>query len=310
MIEVLAPGLLTTVQDLGRFGFGAVGVSPGGAADALALRVANLLVGNLAGAAGLEITLLGPRLRFDAPATIALAGADLGPRLAGAAVPMHVRLEVPGGAELAFVGGAAGARSYLAIAGGVAVPAVLGGASTDLRGGFGGFAGRALRAGDRLAIGTPSLPAGALLGPPPPALLSRSAILRVLPGVHVELFSEASRQLLWESEFEVRSDSDRMGVRLAGPSLALLAPRELVSEGVAPGAVQVPSGGAPIVLGVDHPSTGGYPQIAHVISADLPRLAQLRPHQRIRFAPVDLAEAVAALQVQETTVQTWGQVLK
>lgn len=310
MIEVLTPGLLTTVQDLGRFGFGDVGVSPGGAADGLALRVANLLVGNPPGAAGLEITLRGPRLRFDAPAVIALAGADLGARLDGAAVPLHHRLRVAPGAELSFTGAAAAVRGYLAIAGGVAVPTVLGGASTDLRGGFGGLDGRALRAGDRLETGAAAPLAGAVLGAPPPALLERGSVLRVLPGVHVELFGEASRQLLFASEFEVRSDSDRMGVRLVGRQLGLLAPRELLSEGVAPGAVQVPAGGAPIVLGVDHPSTGGYPQIAHVIAADLPALAQLRPHQRIRFAPVDLAAARAALQTQETTLHGWGQVLK
>lgn len=308
MIEVLAPGLLTTVQDLGRFGYGELGVAPGGAADALALQVANLLVGNAPGAAGLEITLMGPRLRFGQPARVAVAGADLAPRIDGQSVAMHRTIDVAAGAELGFGGGAAGVRAIVAVAGGIVVPPVLASASTHLRAGFGGFEGRALRAGDRLETGTT---AGApLLGPPPPSLLERQATLRILPGVHHGLFTLEARRCVAEKPFAVGADSDRMGVRLEGPTLELSAAVELVSEGVAAGAIQVPPGGAPIVLGVDHPATGGYPQIAHVIAADLPSLAQLRPRQTVQFAWTDTATARAALQAQQAALQIWGQVLK
>ncbi len=308
MIEVLAPGLLTTVQDLGRFGFGELGVAPGGAADSLALRVANLLVGNAPGAAGLEITLMGPRLRFEQLARVAISGADLAPKINGHAVAMHRAIEVAAGSELAFGGGPAGVRSFVACAGGIAVPRVLGSASTHLRAGFGGLEGRALRSGNRLETGTHI---GAPPSAPPPAILvERRSTLRILPGVHRELFTDRSCNRIVEEPFAVRGDSDRMGVRLEGSTLELAVPVELVSEGVAAGAVQVPPGGTPIVLGVDHPATGGYPQIAHVIAADLPSLAQLRPRQIARFAWTDSATALAALQAQETAIQVWGQVLK
>ncbi len=303
MIEVLAPGALTTVQDLGRFGFGRLGVSPGGAADTLALRVANLLVGNAAGEAALEITLLGPRLRFASCAFVALAGADLGPRLDGRAVPMHAGFEAAAGCELAFDGGARGVRAYLAVAGGLDVPAALGSASTDLRGGFGGVEGRALAAGDRLSIGSRR---GRRVEPREDVLrqlLERRQTLRVLRGVHAERFAGAARERLVHEAFAVRTESDRMGVRLAGPPLELERAMEMLSEGVGPGAIQVPPGGAPIVLGVDHPATGGYPQIAHVIAADLPSLGQLRPRAEVRFEWVDALEARAALLAQENRLR-------
>jgi antagonist of KipI len=303
VIEVLAPGALTTVQDLGRFGFGRLGVSPGGAADTLALRLANLLVGNAPGEAALEITLLGPRLRFAAATLVAVAGADLGPRLDGRAAPMHAGLEAPAGSELAFTGGARGARAYLAVAGGFDVPAALGSAATDLRGGFGGVEGRALRAGDRLAIGArrgrPARPDADAL----PPLLARRQTLRVVRGVHGERFTRAARERLTGAAYVVRTESDRMGVRLSGPPLELERPLELLSEGVGPGSIQVPPGGAPIVLGVDHPATGGYPQIAHLIAADLPSLAQLRPHMEVRFEWVEEGAARAALLEQEACLQ-------
>lgn len=304
MIEVLAPGLLTTVQDLGRFGFGELGVAPGGAADPLALRVANLLVGNAPGAAGLEITLMGPRLRFEQAVRLAIAGADLAPHIDGQAAAMHRAIDVAAGSELAFGGGGAGVRSIVAFAGGLAVPPVLGSASTHLRAAFGGLEGRALRGGDRLEIGTNF--GSALTAPPPAILLERRSTLRILLGVHCGLFTEEARDRLVEQPFAVRADSDRMGVRLEGPRLELDAAVELVSEGVAAGAVQVPPAGAPIVLGVDHPATGGYPQIAHVIAADLPSLAQLRPRQAVRFAWTDPAGALAALHSQEAAIRNWG----
>jgi antagonist of KipI len=309
VIEVLAPGALTTVQDLGRFGFGRLGVSPGGAADGLALRLANVLVGNELGAAALEVTLLGPRLGFSGSSVVAIAGADLGPRLDGRPVPLHASLEVPAGSELAFAGGARGARAVLAVAGGLEVPFALGSAATDLRGGFGGLAGRALVTGDRLAIGARR---GRRLEPATEALqplIERRHTLRAVRGVHAGHFAPGALARLVGESYAVRMDSDRMGVRLAGLALDLVRPAELLSEGVGPGTVQVPPGGQPIVLGVDHPATGGYPQIAHVIAADLPSLAQLRPRDAVRFAWVDVTQARVALAAQEgalRSLQTGG----
>lgn len=305
MIEVLTPGALTTVQDLGRFGFGRLGVSPGGAADALALRVGNLVAGNAPGEAALEVTLLGPRLRFDSPALVVIAGADLGPRLDGRAVPMHEAVAIAAGGELSFAGGARGLRAYLAVAGGLEVEPALGSASTDLRGGFGGIGGRAIVAGDRLAIGSRRGRLRALGENGRRALLVRRTTLRVTRGVHAGRFSAEAIERLAGEAWVMRADSDRMGVRLAGPPLELREPFEMLSEGVGPGALQVPAGGLPILLGVDHPATGGYPQIAHVIAADLPSLAQLRPGAAVRFEWIDFRTARAALVELEAGVESW-----
>ena len=295
MIEVLSPGALTTAQDLGRFGFGRLGVAPGGAADGLALRVANLVAGNVAGAAGLEITLLGPRLRFTAATRITLAGTDLAARLDGRPLALHAAIDVPAGGELAFAGGPLGTRAYLAVAGGIEVSPVLGSSSTDLRGGFGGVEGRALRAGDLLRCGTSAAGPRELRQDGCTVLTARRALLRVTRGLHAERFRGDALRKLTAEPYTVRSESDRMGVRLDGPALELERPGELLSEGVSAGAVQVPPAGTPIVLGVDHPATGGYPQIAHVIAADLPSLAQLRPRQSVRFEWIELDAARAEL---------------
>ena len=304
MIEVLAPGALTTVQDLGRFGFGRLGVSPGGAADTLALRLGNLLAGNAAEEAALEVTLLGPRLRFDSPARVVVAGADLAPRLDGRPVAMHEALAIAAGGVLSFGGGTGGPRAYVAVAGGLDVEPVLGSASTDLRGGFGGVEGRALVAGDRLAVGSRHGRPRRLGENARQMLLARRTTLRVMPGAHTERFSADALERLGAEAWVMRADSDRMGVRLAGPQLELREPFEMLSEGVGPGAVQVPAGGMPIVLGVDHPATGGYPQIAHVIAADLPSLAQLRPGAAMRFEWVDSETARAALVELEASVES------
>jgi antagonist of KipI len=298
-IEVLSAGLLTTVQDLGRLGYGELGVSPGGAADTVALRLANRLLGNDAGAPALELTLSGPRLRFRGHSAIAVTGADLAATIEGRPLPMNTRVTVEDFAELRFGGGRRGARAYVAVAGGFDVPLVLGSAATDLRGGFGGCGGRALRAGDVLR-------SGAQRGAPQvfdrraaAELAERRSTLRVLAGAHHDLFTPESMAALVGESFAVSDDSDRMGVRLRGAQLHLRRPRELVSEGVAPGAIQVPPNGDPIVLGVDHPATGGYPQIASVIAADLPSLAQLRPRDAVRFAWTTVPEARAALAAVE-----------
>ncbi|HET9506052.1 MAG TPA: biotin-dependent carboxyltransferase family protein [Hymenobacter sp.] len=317
-LSILRTGLLTTVQDLGRPGYQHLGVVVGGALDALALRVANLLVGNAEGAAGLEITLLGPTIRFEADYLIALTGADLSPTLNGQPAPLHRPVAVRAGAVLAFGAARVGCRAYLAVAGGLAVPPVLGSRSTYLRAGLGGWHGRALHAGDELPVGALSLGAQRLwqlLRPadlpaswvttrwlPSPALCPRphaQPIIRAVRGPEYEQFGEASRQAFWRESFAITPAADRMGYRLQGPALTRDVPTELLSSAVTFGTVQVPPGGQPIVLLADAQTTGGYPRLAQVISADFGALAQARPGQALRFQAVSLCEAQALYLAQE-----------
>lgn len=291
MIRVLAPGLLTTVQDLGRAGLGALGVPPGGAADAHALRLGNLLLGNDEGAAALEATLAGPELLFEEDAVVALAGAPFAARIDGEAVAPWSAVEVREGARLVLGRAVSGARGYVCVRGGVDVPAVLGSRATDVATGFGGLGGRALRAGDLLA--TNRAP-GAMRGRRVDAVAARwtgpRRLLRVTTGPQLDWFDSASAEAFLARGFRVSASSSRAGVRLEGEPLA--APtRSLLTEGLTAGAVQVPPAGLPIVLLVEHPSTGGYPKIAHVISVDVSALAQLRPGDEVRFVPVSLDEA-------------------
>jgi antagonist of KipI len=306
-IRVLAPGLLTTVQDLGRHGHQREGVPVGGAMDGFALRVANLLVGNEEGAAALEITLAGPTLRFEEETLVALGGADLGAAAGGVEIPAWRAARLPAGTTLSFGRAASGCRGYLAVGGGVAVPEVLGSRSTFVRARLGGVEGRALRAGDLLPRGKPSalseriaaaLPAGAMISIAPwgagPSLrpgYSDHAVVRLLPGAHEHALTGEAREALFHTEFEVSPRSDRTGYRLEGPRLLLAPAPAPLSEGVAFGTVQLPPDGAPIVLMADRQTTGGYPRIGEVASVDLPLLAQLRPGDRLRFRPCTLAEA-------------------
>lgn len=299
MIEVLAPGPLSSLQDLGRHGFQRLGVGPAGAMDEWSHRLANLLVGNAAAAATLEITLLGPTLRFHQAALIAVTGADLDARLDGQPLALAWPVRVAAGSVLTFGRRRLGCRAYLAVRGGYAVPSVMGSQSTALRAGFGGFEGRALRKGDRLAIRpSPGLPVRELPARPAgfPACdcpVPGPAPLRVHCGQQWQDFTEEARQRLQTEAYVVHRNSDRMGYRLAGPALALAAPLEMISEAVAFGTVQVPPDGQPIVLMADRQTTGGYPKIASVLAVDLPRLAQAVPGDTLRFTLSTLAEARA-----------------
>jgi antagonist of KipI len=325
-LRVVQPGLLTTVQDGGRHGWQQAGVRVGGALDALALRVANLLVGNAGGAAGLEATLRGPTLVAERDVLLALGGADLGATLDGAPVPPWKPFLARAGATLALGAATPGhpCRAYLAVAGGVDVPEVLGGRGTDLRGGFGGLEGRALRAGDVLPLGAASAVgarvAAELRAHGPVArwgagrevhpAYGEEPTLRFLPGVEAAHFTEASHEALVSERFTVGPQSDRMGYRLQGPALQLRAPREAVSSPVAAGTVQVPPGGAPIVLLADRQTVGGYPRVAQVVTADLPLLAQLPPGAALRFREVSLVEAEGALLAQEAALRQLAEAVR
>jgi antagonist of KipI len=295
-MNVVRAGQLTTVQDLGRWGHRASGVPLSGPMDPFAFRVANLLAGNPEDAAALEITLSGPELEFSATARIALCGADF------SGLPSWRPLVVPAGERVRFGECRKGCRAYLAIAGGISVPPVLESRSTYLRGAFGGFNGRALRDGDRLEIG--SGPAGSASGGPAVSFFvapsnlhvySDPPVVRAVRGAQAGEFADS----LYSEEFKVTPKSDRMGLRLSGTAIVRRSSVELPSAAVAPGTVQVPPDGQPIVLMADAQSIGGYPQVAHVASVDLPILAQLRPGDSLRFHEVLLDEAQLLLLKRE-----------
>jgi biotin-dependent carboxylase-like uncharacterized protein len=298
-LEVLRAGPLTTVQDLGRPGWGSIGVPPGGAADSLALRLANRLVGNPDGAAGLEMTLAGPQLGFVADAWIALAGSRFAATLEGSPVAHGRALAVRAGQTL-DIGTLEGARAFLAVRGGLDVPRVLGSRSTFVVGGFGGIDGRPLRRGDRLPVGT--IPAGARLLAAREKLLpvyAAEGVLRVILGPQLDRFAAQARDALLSGTYRVSTSSDRVGLRLEGPRIAHLGAADLLPEGIVCGALQVPGDGQPILLGRDHPTTGGYAKIATVIAADLWRLGQAKPGDRLRFAAVPVDEARSLYRRQE-----------
>jgi len=300
VIEVQAPGLLTTVQDLGREGFGPMGVSPSGAADAISLRLGNRLVDNPESAAGLEMTLLGGAFAFPEHAVLSLAGSDFGATLDGKPVELWTAFEARPGQVLRLGPTRSGARCYLCVRGGLEVEQFLGSASTHLLSGLGGHEGRALRKGDVLYIGDANQAtrkARVTLG----AVKSFAPckVLRVTEGPQVAWFSEEAKKAFYASAYRVAEESNRMGIRLQGAPIPAPAGGEMISEGVSLGAVQVPEGGLPIILFVEQQTTGGYPKIANVISADFHSLGQLRPRDEIRFERVDWETARALFIEQE-----------
>jgi biotin-dependent carboxylase-like uncharacterized protein len=299
VLEVLEGGLLTTVQDEGRPGLQKLGVPVTGAMDAPALRAANLLVGNPPGAAALECAVTGPRLRVLRTTTLAITGADLQTVLERAdmgpwSVPPWTSFLARADSILSFAGRRAGCRAYLAVAGGIDVPEVLGSRSTDLNSGIGGHRGRALRPGDVLHAPVARGRSGRRW-PAPRQSLAPDASVRVLLGPQEDYFTDEAVATFLSADYVLAPSSDRMGCRLEGPVLAHRGPREIVSDGNVLGSIQVPPDGRPIVMLADRGSTGGYPKIATVIGADVARLGQLLPGDRLRFEAVTLGEAIEAL---------------
>ena len=293
-LRVVRAGMYTTVQDAGRAGHRALGVPLSGAADSMARRVVNALVGNPDDAAVLEFTLVGPELQFDRDAVIALGGAEFGD------VPRWRPMEIRAGTRLRLGAARAGCRGYLAIAGGIEVPAVLGSRSTYERGGLGGVAGRALRDGDTLPVPVVQRRIHGRWRIDERILpdYSASPVVRVMAGLHG---GEVDAGWLTRS-YRVSAHSDRMGVRLQGEALVRRTGGELASLAVAPGTIQVPPDGQPIVLLADAQTIGGYPHLAHVATVDLPLLAQLRPGDTVRFQLIDLAEARALIAAREKSL--------
>lgn len=280
-LEVLEEGMLTTVQDLGRYGYERFGIPVAGAMDPFALRAANTLVGNSWDKAGLEITLTGPTLRATEDCLIAVTGADLTPRVKGREILLWMAVFVRRGWIIDFAGRRTGCRAYLAATGGIDVPLVMGSRSTYLRGGFGGFEGRALRQGDLLAVGPTRLDLFALAGrsigadflPP----YSEEPQVEVILGPQDDYFTEEGLAVFLSGRYKVSSTADRMGYRLQGRPIAHRETADIISDGIALGAVQVPADEQPIVMMADRQTTGGYPKIATVVSADIPLLAQCLP---------------------------------
>lgn len=303
MITFQKKGLLTTVQDLGRFGYQRYGMPVCGAMDHSAMELANILVGNPRDEAVLEATVLGPTMVFDEPEIFATTGGDLSPTLNGQPIENGRAYLAASGDVLSLPLARAGARAYIAFAGGLDVEKVMGSRSTFLRGGVGGFRGRAIRDGDRIGLRVPcgylpdlkdrSLPAALL-----PALQDRVTV-RFTYGPQDDLFSAAGKRTFLASEYVLSDRSDRMGFRLDGPAVARAEGSDgnVISDGICFGAIEI-TDGQPIVMMADRQTTGGYPKIGCVITADLPLLAQLKSGDKVRFRPVSVAAAQAAYRRQ------------
>lgn len=306
-LEVIAPGLHTTVQDRGRIGFRDVGVPESGPLDSVSFHFANVLVGNPPGAPALEMLVQGPTLKVEADSVrVACAGSDA-----------HIEIRtgeprrVPAGQSVRLVRddvfrvGTLGESvcAYLAVEGGIAVAPVLGSASTYVRGSLGGVQGRRLARGDRVPLAYESVEPAAERVLARPLDLAYDQPIRVILGPQAEYFTEEAIATFLGSDYTVSAQSDRMGFRLEGPALAHAGGYDLVSDGIVTGAIQVPGSGKPIVLMVDHQTTGGYPKIATVISADIAVVGRRRPGRRLRFVAVDVSEAKRLRKKQDTAIE-------
>lgn len=322
-MKVVRPGLLTSIQDLGRYGFQKHGVIVSGAMDAYSLRIANLLVGNEEGEAGLEMTLMGPSLILEQDTLLAITGGDLSPTLDEAPVPMWRPVYAKRGSVLQFGACKTGCRAYLAVAGGYNIPEVMGSKSTYLRAGIGGFQGRALKEGDILEFRDPGEQSARVMqelaarggngqaastswytGRGHIRQASGHVTVRVMRGSQFDRFDAESRKQFLGEPFQVTPQSDRMGYRLSGPTLKLEEPLEMISEAVTLGTVQVPPDGNPIILLADRQTAGGYPRIAQVAAVDIPVIAQMKPGQKLAFQEITLEEAEQLYIAREKDIQS------
>jgi biotin-dependent carboxylase-like uncharacterized protein len=312
--EVLEPGILTTIQDLGRHGFSRFGVPPSGALDAFSLRVGNLLVGNREEEACLEITLMGLKIKALKDVVIAITGGDLSPILNKEPLDMwraHLLVE---GDVITFKKARAGCRAYLAVSGGVVVPIIMGSFSTYLSGNFGGLEGRKLRRGDilyTLHISSSLNKLGFRFPNDWIPSLDRKVLLRIIPGPQDHHFTEKGFQTFCSSPYRVTPQCDRMGVRLDGPKIERRSDVEesIISEGLISGTIQVPGDGKPIII-LTELVTGGYTKIATIISTDLPKVAQLKPGDQVRFKPISMEEAHDLLKGQEDQLRKFKMTLR
>ena len=306
-LEILDPGLLTTVQDRGRYGYQRYGVPVSGAMDQFALRMANLMAGNGQDAAALEATVRGPRIEFHTDTWITVTGADISPEVDGKPLPMWESVEIGAGTVLTFGDLRDGMRTYVAVRGGIDVPPIMGSRSTYLKGRFGGLEGRALQAGDLLS----TLPGDDIdfIAKQLPSSYTAPVYggihrLRVVPGPQDNAFEPEALSRFLTSRYRIHPDSDRMGYMLDGPKIDHRDGADIVSDGNPPGAIQIHGDGIPRILLADRGTTGGYTKIATVISADLPSLAQALPGQSVSFRQVTVEEAQEALREQESVIRS------
>uniref|UniRef100_A0A7C4RUT5 Biotin-dependent carboxyltransferase family protein n=1 Tax=Desulfatirhabdium butyrativorans TaxID=340467 RepID=A0A7C4RUT5_9BACT len=305
MIRILDPGPFATVQDLGRYGYQDRGVPVSGAMDPFSLRVGNVLVGNEAGAAGIEITWGGFEAEFGSNTVFCLTGAQADAQLNGAAIPFWDPIAARTGDRVHIDAASVGARMYLCIAGGLDVPIVMGSRSTYVKAGFGGFEGRALQQGDTLMCGTPPYRPARSIDPKFVPLWGEDVEVRCVFGPQADAFTEEALEVFCSCAYSVTSRSDRMGIALEGAQLVHRTGPDILSDGIVTGAVQVPGDGRPIVLMADRQTTGGYTKIATVIRTDICRMAQVLPGYRIRFKAVDPLEARWTALKEEYRFRRW-----
>lgn len=292
MIEIITPGLLTTVQDFGRVGVMKNGFTQNGAMDRYSMTVANRLCGNCDSAPVLEMTVLGVTARFTQDTVICVSGADFGAKINDKPIKRNKAYKINKGDILSMGAAKSGMRAYLAVAGGIVGEYVFGSASTNLKFAFGGHFGKKLQSGDVLSIGTGAFPLGEIdKWEIPESEYSKDAQLRVVLGPQNEMFTDEDIRLFLSQEYEVNAQSDRMGIRLSGEPLKSKNGMDIISDGIVFGSVQVPNSGEPIILMADHQTTGGYAKIATVISVDLPRASQLSAGNTVRFKSVTVEEA-------------------
>ncbi|MDD6615845.1 MAG: biotin-dependent carboxyltransferase family protein [Lachnospiraceae bacterium] len=284
-LKVLVPGALTTVQDLGRYGYQQSGMPCSGVMDQDAFRTANELLGNSPDAAVLEHTLFGGGYQFTSDTIIALTGADMAPTLNGAPCPMYRPVAAASGSVLMLGMAKSGCRTYLAAAGGIDVPVVLGSRSTNLKCRIGGYQGRVLQAGDILLTGESSVSYDEIADrTAEPPLFSSEITVRVIEGPQADYFTEKGLQTFYQETYTVSEQSDRMGCRMDGPAIESIRGTDIISDGIVFGSIQVTSAGQPIILMADRQTTGGYAKIATVYSRDLPLLAQCKPGDKVHFS--------------------------
>lgn len=300
-MHVISPGPRTTIQDKGRLGYQDSGFAPSGFMDRVASEMANVLVGNEDSEAVLEFCLIGPVLYFDETVNIAVCGGDFGIEAGGRTYPANVAVRVPAGTTVRITTGRVGIYGSLAVGGGFDIPVVMGSRSTNLRCGIGGFRGRALMAGDEIALRDPSngmkdmswrwVPPRRLISPDDPDITK----VRVIAGPQENMFTEEGLRTFYESAYEITSHSDRMGYRLTGPKVEAVSGYDILSDGIVNGSVQISGTGEPIVMMADRQTTGGYAKIASVINVDIPLFAQLRPGQKVQFTKCSVREAQALI---------------
>lgn len=294
-IRILNGGFLTTVQDMGRYGSQETGMAVSGVMDTRAAALADILVGNDENEAVLEVTMMGPIMEFTEDELIAVTGGDLGAKVDGNPLPRYEAVLIKAGQTVSFGGMYGGSRAYMAFAGGLDVPVVMGSRSTNLKAKIGGIEGRKLGAGDEIGFRSPKtwLPNMAARKLLLPELFSREHTLRVVMGPQDDCFTEEGISTFLGSAYTISNEYDRMGCRMEGPVIAHKNGGDIITDGISFGAVQVPSHGNPIVMMADHQTTGGYTKIANVISVDLPVLAQCMPGMKIHFEKVTVDEAQA-----------------